>query len=75
MKAILKFDLPDDHYLHLQAVHALDMALVLWDYDQWLRGQVKYGDDNHRMEILEEAREQLRDIMSGHGVDLDALNE
>ena len=44
MKAILEFSLPDDDYKHRLAVMADDLGCFIWDFEQYLRGQVKYGD-------------------------------
>jgi len=76
-KAILEFDLnePDDVTAHKQAVKALDMAIVLWDMDQYLRNQLKYNDKitGEVYDALDKAREQLRGFMNEHNVDLDEL--
>ena len=69
MKAILEFDLNehDDQVAHLRAIKALDMALVLWDMDQYLRGLIKHGDlDDKVYDALEVARDKLYEIMNSH---------
>lgn len=80
MEAILKFNLDehDDEQAHLRCVKALDMALILWDMDQYLRSKMKYGnkdsmlsDDTYK--ALEDAREELRESMSSRGINLDEL--
>ena len=71
-----EFDLnePDDVTAHKQAVKALDMAIVLWDMDQYLRGLIKYGElDDAIYKTLEETRDKLREIMSENSIDLDEL--
>jgi hypothetical protein len=78
MEAILKFDLndSDDTRAHLRAVKALDMALALWDMDQYLRSQIKYAPDSIPSEVydaLQETRDELYRIMSKHSVNLDEL--
>ena len=76
-KAILEFDLnePDDVQAHKRAVKALDMAMALWDMDEYLRQQLKYNDKitGEVYDALDKAREQLRDFMNNHNVDLDEL--
>ena len=75
-EAILKFDLndSDDTRAHLRAIKALDMALALWDMDGYLRAKIKYGElDDKVYNALQEARDELRDIMQKHSVDLDEL--
>jgi len=76
-KAILEFDLNelDDVTAHKRAVKALDMAIVLWDMDQYLRSQIKYNDNltSEAHDVFEKTREQLREFMNQHNVDLDEL--
>ena len=68
---ILKFDLDDwdDKQEHLRCVKSLDLALTLFDFDQWLREQYKYNDKEYCFDI----REQLRETMDEYGVNLDEL--
>ena len=74
--AQLTFDLndPQDEVAHLRALKSLDMALTLWDMDQYLRGQVKYGqlDENVR-KALDTTRDTLRQLMNNRSIDLDEL--
>jgi hypothetical protein len=76
-KAILEFDLNEveDVTAHKRAVKALDMAITLWDMDQYLRQQLKYNDKitGEVYDALDKAREQLREFMNNHNVDLDEL--
>jgi hypothetical protein len=77
-KAILEFDLNDheDKDTHLRAIKALDMALCLWDIDQYLRAQTKYAPDSMPEEVYEalnKAREEFYNILSEHDVNLDKL--
>jgi hypothetical protein len=76
MKAILEFNLdePVDKAAHMRAIKATDMAVVLWDMDQYLRGLIKYGElDGPVDEALQEARDKLHQLMSERVVDLDEL--
>lgn len=77
-KAILEFDLnePEDVVAHKRAVKALDLCLVLWDMDQYLRAQTKYAPDSMPEEVydaLQAARDKLYEIKSEHSVSLDEL--
>jgi hypothetical protein len=71
MKAILKFDLneQDDILAHKRCVKSLDMAIALWDIDQYLRTESKYKD----MAIAYEIREKFHEIMTDHGLNFDDL--
>lgn len=78
MEGILKFDLndSDDQVAHLRAVKALDLAMALWDMDQYLRRTTKYAPDSMSKEVydaLQETRDELYRIMSHHSIDLDEL--
>ena len=66
MKATLKFDLneQDDVLAHKRCVKSLDMAIALWEVDQYLRSESKYKDN----EIAYEIREKLSEIMFDHGL-------
>ena len=70
MKAQLKFDLndPDDINAHMRCVKAFDMAIVLWDFDQWLRGQIKYHNKDYQY-----ARDELYRTMNEYNINLDEL--
>jgi hypothetical protein len=77
-KATLEFDLddPSDKEAHLRAVKALDLAITLWDMDQYLRAQTKYAPDSMPSEVydaLQEARDKLYEIMCSRNIDLDEL--
>jgi hypothetical protein len=71
MKAILKFDLneEDDIMAHKRCVKSLDIALTLWEVDQYLRSESKYKDN----EIAYEIREKLYEIMTEHGLSFNDL--
>jgi len=59
----------------LQAMKATNYLLALWDLDQWLRGQVKYGYDltPDTQDAYEKAREELWAILERYGINLDEL--
>ena len=42
--ATLSFELPEEHAEFRAATQAGEMHSVLWELDQYLRGQVKYCD-------------------------------
>jgi hypothetical protein len=77
-KGILEFDLnePDEIMAHLRCVKSLDLALTLWDIDEYLRGETKYAPDSMSSEVygaLKDVRSKLHEIMSQHSIDLDEL--
>ena len=78
MKGILEFDLDErfDVEAHKRAVKSLDLAMVLYDMDQYLRSQTKYAPDSMSQEVydaLQETRDKLHEIMSERSIDLDEL--
>ena len=78
MKGTLEFNLDDsaDMEAYLRAVKSTKLALVIWDMDQYLRGQIKYAPDSMPTEVfnkLQDVRRELSNIMSGHNIDLDEL--
>ena len=71
-------DNPDDRADLLRTLKALDLAIALWDLDQWLRGETKYADpknekDEARVEALEEVRQQLHGMLDDRDVNLDEV--
>ena len=77
-QAQLIFNLDDssDQIAHMRAVKALDMALTLWDMEQYLRSETKYASDLMPIEVystLRAVRLKLGEIMSKHSIDIDEL--
>lgn len=76
MEGILKFNLDDssEREAHLRAVKSTSLAIALWEMDQYLRSQTKYGELNDdAYKALQDARDKLREIMSDNSIDLDEL--
>lgn len=67
MKAILEFNLPDDNQEFELAAKALKMFGTLWDFDVWLRTEIKYNNQEH----YEPVREKLRELMNENRIDFD----
>jgi hypothetical protein len=72
MKATLTFDLsdPEDKDRHRHAVNAGDVYAVLWEFDQYLREQVKYQTEDTRDDTYA-IREKFYSVMSEHGITLE----
>jgi hypothetical protein len=77
MKATLEFNMDeiDDVTAHKRAVKSLDMILVLSDFDNHLRSELKYNEKLSEVEydILDKTREKLYEIMNEHNVSIDEL--
>jgi hypothetical protein len=60
MKAILKFNLPEEQEEFELASNAVKYSIVLSDIDNYLRSKIKYGDlAEGEYKIYQEVREQL----------------
>jgi hypothetical protein len=78
MKAVLEFNLdePEERTDHLRAVKSLNIMSVLWEFDMYLRSQLKYNEDNltnEAYEALDKAREKLYEVMNDQHVSFDEL--
>jgi len=75
MKAVLEFNLPEDHIDFELAVNGAKAQSTLWEFDQWLRAQYKYMPDTEyskdKYETYEKCRDQLREIMFENGLKFD----
>ena len=69
MEAILKFELPDEQSEYDLVNKASDMYSLLWDFDQWLRSEIKYGSDkftSDERDVLDKVREKLYEIFDDY---------
>ena len=48
MKAILEFNLPDDNYEHMRAIHCNQAWHSLYEIDSICRNLLKYGGDTYK---------------------------
>lgn len=73
MKATLEFNLPDDQDDFRDAVNGQKWTLVIWDFDQHLRSQIKYNDNlsPEEYKIYEEIRDLLWEKIGKEGLSLD----
>ena len=62
MKAILRFDLPEDEQDLYYAQHGVDYCLVLEDLNIWLRTKYKY--EQQETIKIEEVRTKLHELKS-----------
>ena len=76
MKAILKFNLPDDEQEYNLANNAMNFWNVLWELDQDLRSKTKYAADNlpqEKYDAYQEIRDKLHELMTENNVSLDMV--
>jgi hypothetical protein len=74
MKVTLEIDTNDEFEEQRldRMLKANNMAMLIWDFDQWLRSRVKYNEDESA-EVFDACREQFRDMMNEHQIDFDTL--
>ena len=63
----MKFPLPECQDEFDMAVHAGDIKAVLWDFDMWLRNQIKYGEALNAT-TLDAVRAKLYEILEDHKI-------
>ena len=64
MKAFLEFDLPKDNMEFKAAINGSNYKSAIWEYDQWLRSEMKYGElDKKIYEAYDTCRKELRKIL------------
>ena len=77
MKATLEFNMDEfeDVVAHKRAIKSLDVLLVLYDFDQHLRSELKYNENlsEEEYEKLDKLRDKLYEIMNERNVSLDEL--
>ena len=71
MKAILEYSLPEEEKEHLRATKSSDLALALWDIEQYLREIYKWK----REYDIETIRNHFYSILADHDINLDNLME
>jgi len=75
MKAILEFDLPEDHEQFNAATQAQDWVLAMDELDQYLRGLCKHGSTYRSAEgALNVTCEMLHAILQEHNLSLDVIS-
>jgi hypothetical protein len=71
-KAMLSFKLPEEQAEFRNATQAGDMHSVLWEIDQYLRGQVKYCDHPPAISATYQAvRDRLWEELNARSITLE----
>lgn len=69
MKAVLKYNLPDDNEDFKDAINGTKYRIVIDDIDNYLREKLKYGHNfTSADEALEKVREELYQLRSDNNV-------
>ena len=72
-KAKLEFDLPQEQVEFNLAVNAVNWKYTLYDFDQWLRSELKYNDARQDADcvIIQEVRDRLWKFLDDRNLDFD----
>lgn len=69
MKVTIEFDEEQDAILALQATNWYN---VVFEFDQYLRGEIKHGDHSYEIHDHYEAiRERLRELVDDYGLKIE----
>jgi hypothetical protein len=73
MKATLEFNLPDDQVDFIDAVNGQRWRLMVWNFDQYLRSELKYNDklSSEQYKVYEQVRDTLWQKMNEDNLSLD----
>jgi hypothetical protein len=73
MKATLEFNLPDDQVDFNDAVNGQRWRLMVWNFDQYLRSELKYNDklSSEQYKVYEQVRDTLWQKMNEDNLSLD----
>jgi hypothetical protein len=72
MKVKMIYHLPEDAHEYNLVNKAVDMSVVLHEFDQYLRGRLKYEENISDLEYkaVEEARDKLWEMCRDGGIEL-----
>jgi hypothetical protein len=72
MKAILEFNLPEDNHDFQASINGIKYQSAIWDYDQWLRSEMKYSElPNETYKAYETCRKELRKILEEDNIQIE----
>ena len=72
MKAILEFNLPEDNHDFQASINGIKYQSAIWDYDQWLRSEMKYKElSDETYKAYETCREELRKILEQDNIQIE----
>lgn len=71
MRASLTFSLPDEGEEFETAAHGVGYRAVLHELDQFLRSEVKYGEDEAKGQHYQAIRDKLWALVRDEGLNLE----
>jgi hypothetical protein len=73
MKAILKFNLPEESHEFANAIHGAKMKSILWDLKEYYRSRLKYEElSDIQFKTLEECSEHFWNLINSENIDIDS---
>ena len=73
MKAVLKFNLPEENHEFTNAVNGAKMKSILWDLKEYFRDRLKYEElDEVQGRTIEECSEYFWNLINSENIDLDS---
>jgi hypothetical protein len=75
MEAILKFYLPDENYEFEVAVKAQALHSILWEYNKFIRGDLKHNDKltAKQTELAKIYQSKFLELLRDNNVSLDQV--
>lgn len=71
-KATLEFNLPEERDEFKTATKAIDLSIVITEYDNYLRAILKYGSERYKTDeellVVEELRAKLNELRTEYEV-------
>lgn len=61
----------EDEQEALMMLKAKDWQLAIWDLDQFLRNEIKHGNDDTKQDHYQEIRDKLYESLSEYDLQLD----
>lgn len=62
------FDTEDEQEA-IDVIKSRSLKIALWEFDQWLRSQIKYGEKEEK--DLTEIRQKLHEFLNENGVSIE----
>lgn len=72
MKAVLKYNLPEDNYEFNNAINGTKLITIIEDVDNYIRGKMKYsvGLTEDQMDTYEDVRSYLHNLLDDNNINL-----
>jgi FPC/CPF motif-containing protein YcgG len=73
MKAIFKFNLPEDQDEYDVFIKANDMHQIIWEMKQWLRSHTKYAPDDisdDTINALYKCRDKFNELINDNNLEI-----